>query len=137
MTKLIEVVYIGKKPFAFDNVAGSGKCWEGNGAVQEVTLAQAKQLVKYPDQWALNDKNDSKAVAANSVVQVPDEDGQMVEVNAADLSKPLENMSKTELLALAKNKFGKELKNSLSKKLLIDAIEEFERDLEPVATGNQ
>lgn len=133
MTTLIKIVYVGKKPTAYDNVAKSGKCWNGHGDVQEVTEDQAKQLIKYPDQWQLADKADAEAVNKPSTTEVTNEDGEQVQVDAAALLKPLERMSKAELVALAKAKWGKELDANKGKKLLIDAIEEFDRDLEPVA----
>lgn len=129
----IKIVYIGKKPFAYDNVAKSGKCWAGNGDVQEVTEGQAKQLLKYPDQWALVDEADIEAVNTPTTTEVQGEGGEIVSVPDADLTKPLEKMSKAELVALAKLKWGKDLDASNPKKLLIDSIEEFARDLEPVA----
>jgi len=133
MTKLIKIVYIGKKPYAYDNVASSGKCWNGKGDVQEVTETQAKQLLKYTDQWELVDAADADSVNTPVTTQVVDEDGESVEVDATSLLKPLEKMNKAELVALAKAKWGKELDATKAKKLLIDAIEEFERDLEPLA----
>lgn len=134
MTTLIKIVYVGKKPTAYDNVAKSGKCWDGQGDVQEVTEDQAKQLIKYPDQWQLADQADAQAVNKPSTTEVTNEDGEQVQIDAAALAKPLERMSKAELVALAKAKWGKELDANKGKKLLIDAIEEFDRDLEPVAT---
>lgn len=133
MSNLIKLMYVGKKPFAFDNIAGSCKVWEGNGSVQEVTEGQAKQLLKYPDQWALVDEADIEAINTPNTTEVTDEDGQAVKVDDAALGKALEKMSKAELVALAKAKFAQELDPAKSKKALIDAIEEFERDLEPVA----
>lgn len=133
MSELIKIVYVGKKPFAYDNVAKSGKCWQGNGDVQEVTVSQAKQLLKHPDQWDVVDPDDAGIVNTQTTTEVTDEDGENVQVTSADLAKPLEKMTKPELVALAKAKWGKELDVSKAKKLLIDAIEEFERDLEPVA----
>lgn len=132
MTDLIKIRYVGKKPFAFDNVAGSGKCWSGAGDVQEVSAAQARSLLKYPDQWAAVDAEDAARAAAPVTVEVTDEDGQGAHVDRAALAKPLEKMSKTELVALAQAKFGKRLDARKSTKHLIDAIEEFERDLEPI-----
>lgn len=133
MSELIKIVYVGKKPTAYDNVAKSGKCWQGNGDVQEVTAEQAKQLLKFPDQWQLADAADVDAVNTPASTAVTGENGDTVQVDNADLKKPLEKMSKDELVALAKAKWGKELDAKKAKKLLIDAIEEFERDLEPVA----
>ena len=133
MSQLIKIVYVGNKPSAFDNVAKSGACWNGKGDIQEVTDAQAKQLLKYPDQWALADEADADAVKASGTVKVINEEGQNVSVDAKDMTKPLEKMTKAELVALAQAKFGQQLDATKPKTLLIDAIEEFERDLEPVA----
>lgn len=134
MSQLIKIVYVGKKPAAYDNVAKSGKVWHGAGDVQEVTEDQAKQLLKFPDQWQLADDADLEALNTPTTIAVTDEDGNEVQVDATDLGKPLEKMTKEELVALAKAKWDKELDVKKAKKLLIDAIEEFERDLEPVAT---
>lgn len=129
----IKIVYVGKKPFAYDNVAKSGKCWAGNGDVQEVRPEEAKVLLKYPDQWALVDQADEQVVTAPVTTAVVGEDGEDVNVSHDDLKKPLESMSKSELAAFAKAKFGKKLDARKATKELIDTIEEFERDLEPVA----
>jgi hypothetical protein len=133
MSELIKIVYIGNKPSAYDNVAKSGACWSGKGDVQEVTEAQAKQLLKYPDQWALADQADAAAVENSGTVNVQNEDGENVAVTTADMNKPLEKMTKAELVGLAQAKWGKELSVDKNKKDLIDAIEEFMRDLEPIA----
>ena len=121
---LIKIVYVGKKPYCFDNVAGSGKCWNGKGDVQEVTEAQAKQLLKFPDQWDVANDEDAGIVNTPTTVEIKDEDGQDVQVDQATLTKPLEKMSKAELVALPKAKWGKDLDPTKAKKLLIDAIEE-------------
>lgn len=134
MSELIKIVYVGKKPTAYDNVAKSGKVWNGNGDVQEVTADQAKQLLKFPDQWDVVDADDAGIVHLKTTTEVTGEDGQPVQVESDVLKKPLEKMTKEELVALAKTKWCKELDIRLAKKLLIDAIEEFERDLEPIAT---
>lgn len=64
----IRVEYIGKKPFAIDNVSGSGKSWEGPGDVQVVTEEQAEKLASYADQWRIvgeaGAKTNESAVAA-------------------------------------------------------------------------
>lgn len=129
MTELVDIKYVGKKPFALDNVAGSAKLWNGNGDIQSVTVAQAKILLKYPDQWGLANAADAEVVDKPVTFTVDtgtDEQGQTQseEVSAEDLTKPLERMTKPELVALAKVKFGAELDVSKAKKLLIDQIEE-------------
>jgi hypothetical protein len=125
MTEFVNIVYVGNKPHAFDNVAKSGKSWEGKGAVQQVTDKQAKILLKYPDQWALENESDQAVVDTPNTVESVGENGEAVDVDEADLKKPLERMTKPELFAFAKDKWGKDLDVSLSKKLMIDQIEEW------------
>lgn len=124
---LVQVVYVGRKPFAVDNVAHSGKLWAGRGDVQEVTPAQARVLVQYPDQWRLASDADAAAVQASAVVQHTAPNGETTELNLADLQKPLEKMSKAELMATAQT-MGKELAPTLSKKAMIDQIEAWKTD---------
>lgn len=129
MTNLVEIVYVGKKPFSMDNVAGSGKLWNGMGDIQQVTEQQAKTLLKYPDQWGLVNGGDAAAIAKPVVVEVDtgtNEAGehQTETFDVEELKKPLERMSKAELVALAKVKFGADLDAGDGKKALIDQIEE-------------
>ena len=129
MSNLVPVVYVGNKPHAFDNIAHSGKSWQGKGDVQEVTDAQAKLLLKYPDQWALANDADRAAVEAPVSIQGTDEDGQPVSIDPDDLKKPLEKMNKTELTALAKESWDKDLDPAMTKKAMIDQIEEWQHEL--------
>ena len=129
MTTLVDIKYVGKKPFALDNVAGSAKLWNGNGDIQPVTQAQAKILLKYPDQWALANESDRAAVEAPVSIQGKDEDGEPVSIDPDDLKKPLEKMSKAELTALAKQTWDKELDPAMNKKTMIDQIEEWQHEL--------
>lgn len=128
--RLIAVRYVGKKPSAYDSVARSGVVWNGPGDVQQVTDAQAKLLTRYPDQWQLADPADEAAVAAPVSITVVDEDGDHVAIDPDQFKKPLERMSKAELIALAKDRWGKTLDARRSSKHLIDQIEEFQRDLD-------
>lgn len=130
MAKLIPVVYVGKKPQAFDNVARSGKTWNGAGDVQEVTDAQAKLLIKFPDQWQLADEADLEQVNQPQSVTGTDEDGKTVVVDPTELQKPIEKMNKAELTAFAMNRWGKELDSKLSKKQMIDQLEEWQETLD-------
>lgn len=129
-TRLIPVRYIGNKPAAYDNIARSGVTWNGYGDVQEVTDAQAKLLIKYADQWELVDEDDAEAVNAPVSINVIDEDGDRVSVDPETLNKPLEKMSKPELVALAKDRWGKHIDARWSTKRMIDQIEEWQRDLD-------
>ena len=129
MSNLVQVVYVGNKPHAFDNIAHSGKSWQGKGDVQEVTDAQAKLLLKYPDQWALANEADRAAVEAPVSIQSQDENGEAVTIDPDDLKKPLEKMNKAELSALAKQSWDKELNPAMTKKAMIDQIEEWQHEL--------
>ena len=129
MSNLVQVVYVGNKPHAFDNIAHSGKSWQGNGDVQEVTDAQAKLLLKYPDQWALANEADRAAVEAPVSIEGKDENGEAVTIDPDDLKKPLEKMNKAELAALAKQSWDKELDPAMTKKAMIDQIEEWQHEL--------
>lgn len=129
MTTLVDIKYVGKKPFALDNVAGSGKLWNGSGDIQTVTIAQSKILLKYPDQWALANAEDATKVEQPATIEVEtgtDDQGQtqVEQVDTESLGKPLERMTKPELVAFAKVKFNAELDVSKGKKALIDQIEE-------------
>lgn len=129
MSNLVPVVYVGNKPHAFDNIAHSGKSWQGKGDVQEVTDAQAKLLLKYPDQWALANEADRAAVEAPVSIKGKDENGEAVTIDPDDLKKPLEKMNKAELSALAKQSWNKELDQAMTKKAMIDQIEEWQHEL--------
>jgi len=129
MSNLVKLVYVGNKPSAFDNVAHSGKCWNGKGDVLEVTDAQAKLLLKYPDQWNLADEADRARVETPVSIQSTGEDGQTVTIDPEDLNKPLEKMNKAELLALAKETWDKDLNVTMTKKAMIDQIEEWKHEL--------
>ena len=129
MSNLVPVVYVGNKPHAFDNIAHSGKSWQGKGDVQEVTDAQAKLLLKYPDQWALANEADRATVDAPVSIQSQDENGEAVTIDPDDLKKPLEKMNKAELSALAKQSWDKELDPAMTKKAMIDQIEEWQHEL--------
>ena len=132
MEKMIEIKYVGKKPSAFDNVAGSRKCWNGQGDAQEVTPRQAKVLLKYPDQWQLVDPDDAKLLGVTFVTG-KDEEGNETSVQEGDLKMPIEKMKKDEIVAYALDKWGKEIDPSLPKAQMIDQCEEWENTLQPLA----
>lgn len=119
---MIKVEYVGKKPFVTDNVAQSGKTWDGPGDVQEVTPAQAKILTSYTDQWALVDADDADSMNKPVTVTVEDKDGEEVVVTENDLGKRLEKMTATELAAYAKQKHGKSLNRNKGRKVLLDEV---------------
>ena len=50
---MVQIKYIGKKEFFPDFVSQSGKSWNGNGDIQEVTEDQAKKLLVHDDEFAL------------------------------------------------------------------------------------
>jgi hypothetical protein len=134
---MVKIKYVGRKPFAFDNVAHSGKCWQGHGDIQEVTELQAKTLTRYADQWVLADDKDIEAVIGPVHVAVEDEDGDTVAVDLAALDKPLERMTRAELKAYAKHFFNVDLDARKSTKHLIDQIEELRYDRDIVKPGDR
>lgn len=133
-TVMIGIKYVGRKPFCFDRVAHSGKTWNGNGDVQDVTVAQARRLLKHPDEFALS--NEADAVNLDHVVAImtTDEDGKDVTVEESDLKKPLERMSRAELKVYAKVTFNKDLAATQSRKLMLDQIEEWQQTVNPSNT---
>jgi hypothetical protein len=132
MANLIKLVYVGNKPAAYDNIARSGKTWNGKGDVQEVTDAQAKLLLKFPDQWQLVDAKDKAAIEAPVAISVTGEAGEDVIVDPETFKQPIEKLSKSELSAYALNKWGKDLSANKNRKDMIDQIEEWERDLDVI-----
>lgn len=119
----VNVLYVGKKPFAMDNVAKSGKAWNGEGDVQQVTPAQAKILCKYPDQWQLVDPADTALLDRPVLVDTINKDGEAVQVDAATLNGRVDRMDKPTLLAYAKKTFDRDLNPKLSRKVLLDEVE--------------
>lgn len=130
MAKLIAVRYIGRKPSAHDNVARSGKIWNGAGDIQYVTDVQARLLIKHELEWELVDQSDRKQVESPISLAVEDEDGFTVTVSPDSFKKPLERMSKSELKAFAKDKWNKDLDIRKSTKALIDQVEEWAHELD-------
>lgn len=129
----INVKYVGKKPFAIDNVARSGRTWTGAGDVQPVTPTQAKRLIAYPDQWQLENIDDLVAVNQPATITTADDDGAKVETNADDLDQPPEKMTATQLVALAKHKYGKTLHLRVGKKVLLDELTDIIKNNDPIA----
>ena len=130
MAVMVKLVYVGNKPVAYDNIARSGQTWAGKVDIQEVTDLQARQLLKFPDQWQLVNEADRETVEHIETIKVVDEDGDLTVVDPDAFKKPLEKMSKSEMVAYAQNRWGKALEPTLAKKMMIDQIEEWERDLD-------
>lgn len=131
MTKTVKIIYVGKKPSAYDNVARSGKTWAGNGDVQEVTMEQAAILLKYPDQWAKVDEPEQDNGDGGNVEGGNGGDGDQDDdqSDTVDTSVPIEKMTKDELIMLAKQKYDKDLPETLTKKQLIDEVEALKTEL--------
>lgn len=118
----IKVEYVGNKPFCIDNVAKSGKTWAGKGDIQEVTPQQAKVLTGYPDQWALVDAVDATKLDEPIVIDTLDAKNEVVKVSVADLGGHVEKMGTSELVAYAMHKYGKKLKASRGRKVVLDEV---------------
>ena len=112
---LVPVVYVGKKPQAFDNMARTGKVWKGAGDVQYVRADQARILMRFPDQWAM----------AEGSGAIPDA---TADVGADPSQKPAEHMTKDELIALARARYGKKLDRRLSVRTMIDQMQDWEEN---------
>ena len=127
-TTLVKIQYVGRKPFAIDNVAGSGVVWNGNGDIQEVSDRAARVLVKYPDQWALVNAEDAPIIEQPEQFQARDDTGELVTITENDLKRPIERMTKAELVTLAKVRWGKDLDIEQTKKVLMDQVDELMRE---------
>jgi hypothetical protein len=79
----MKIKYVGKKPFAVDPVAGSGKTWNGNGDIQTMTDKQGEMLCKYPDQF--EDANPDKSAEHLT--------GKYAAMNRAELMQECDNRS--------------------------------------------
>lgn len=111
---LVPVVYVGKKPQAFDNMARTGKVWKGAGDVQYVRADQARILMRFPDQWAMAKGSGALPDAATDV--------------ADPSQKPAEHMTKDELIALARERYGKKLDRRMSLRTMIDQMQDWEEN---------
>jgi hypothetical protein len=126
---LVKIVYVGRKPSAIDNVARSGKLWNGFGDVQEVTSVQANILLRYPDQWAVFDQK-SPPSKEGSLEENLQRMNEMYEANKGQRTghslnaRRLEDMSETELVDHARHYYGLEL----DPKLPIDEMRMFIED---------
>lgn len=129
---MIEIVYVGRKLVALDNVAQSGKTWAGYGDTQSVTERQARLLLKYPDQWELSKDSDAPAVAKEQIVRFIDPSGDRVEVPETALKLPLEKMTANQLRAYAITTFNKTFSVGYGRKRLLDEIEEMAKGMDPM-----
>jgi len=128
---MAQVKYIGRKATAIDNVANSGVMWNGNGDVQAVTDRQARILVKYADQWTLAEESDSILLKKEPVMAFINPEGERVEIPESAMKKPLEHMDMDELRAYALEFYQKSFGPRISRKRLVDEIEELQRGMEP------
>jgi hypothetical protein len=131
---MIDIRYIGRKAWAIDSVGQSGIVWDGQGDVKPVPVGAARKILKHPDEWELANPDDASRLHVNTAHHATDEEGKLVEVDDADLKKPIEKMSRVELKVYAKLKFGKDIDARSARAHLIDQVEEFERTANPVNT---
>lgn len=120
---VVFVMYVGSKPYAIDNVAGTGLTWEGRGAVQPVPAAKAKKFLQFPDQWW-----------PEGPVPTPEEvAARMKEFFAGNaipqgvvLPKDLAEMDEAELVEYAFKEYGQHLKPTLTRAQLLEEISALE-----------
>ena len=129
---MIRIKYIGKKPSAIDNVASTGKTWTGYGDVQEVPDRAARTLLRYPDQWALDDEGDRATVSKEPMTVFMSPDGAKVSLTDTELKKPLDRMSTDELRGYALKNHSHTFRPKTGRKSMIDEIEEMEKGPEPL-----
>lgn len=128
---MVKIKYVGRKATAIDNVAGSGKIWAGAGDVQEVTAQQARKLVLYADQWALENEKDLKLIAKEPVTRFINPDGDRVEIKESALNRALEKLSHDELRAFALENFQKSFRPDATRTSMMNDIEELQAGMDP------
>lgn len=119
---LVKIVYVGKKPYATDNVAHSGKSWNGRGDVQEVTLRQASMLCRFPDQWQVVDGKplpDEKSIEQKLAQLTPPKPG-----GVGVAGKRLDDMDERELADHALYYYEVTLDPKLGREEMLDRINE-------------
>jgi hypothetical protein len=124
MEKVI-VMYVGPKPFAVDNVTGSGATWEGRGSTASVTPEQAKRLFGYPDQWWPEGKLPTLEEVTERLKEFFASNGGGIP-DGVVLPKTLDEMNLTELRDYARSEYGANLPVSLNEKQARSEIEELE-----------
>lgn len=129
---MIEIRYIGRKAWAVDPVAGSGVVWDGHDDVQPMTISQARKILKHPDEWELANAEDASRLEVQTLHQTLDEHGKTTEVDEQDLAKPVDKMTRSELKVHAKLKYGRDIPATMSRAHMLDAIEEFEKTVNPI-----
>lgn len=64
----VNVVYLGRKPFKQDNVAGTGIVWHGHGNIQRVPVTALAKLLEHPAVWSVTG-DEELAPPAHSAAQ--------------------------------------------------------------------
>ncbi|MFY9479172.1 MAG: hypothetical protein WAQ08_16120 [Aquabacterium sp.] len=65
----VNVVYLGRKPFKQDNVAGTGIVWRGYGDIQRVPVTALAKILEHPAVWAVADDADLTPPAPSAAQQ--------------------------------------------------------------------
>ena len=87
--------------------------------------------MKFADQWVLADESDSILLKKEPVMAFINPDGERVEIPESALKKPLEHMDMDELRAHALEFYQKSFGPRISRKRLIDEIEELANGMDP------
>ena len=123
---MVDVMYVGRKPFAVDNVAGSGQVWNGRGDVKPVTEDEAHILTGFPDQWAIkatNGKVPTEAEVDACVKAFYAAGGRLGEPRKEPIDRTLAELQKE-----AKRKYGAILKAKTVKAALAELAELEDQD---------
>lgn len=57
---VVEIAYIGNKPYKEDNICKTGAVWFGHGDVQKIERKYVPMLLKHPDVWMLKTEFEAK-----------------------------------------------------------------------------
>lgn len=115
----VNVMYVGRKPFAVDNVAHSGQTWEGRGDLKPVSPKQARLLLNHPSQWWLEgplpslEEVDARVTEFFAGRFIPDE---------VTLPTSVEDMDADELRAYAQAEYGQTLPARMDERALREEI---------------
>jgi hypothetical protein len=119
--KMVQVRYVGNKPWTIDCVGKTGITWDGRGSVRDVPAEVAKKLLVFADQWQLDDGSplpDAKSIEA-SLAAMHSQTGAIT-----NAPKHPDAMTKMELVEFASKEHGLELGVESTKEELLRTIED-------------
>lgn len=64
---VVEIAYVGNKPYKEDNICKTGAVWFGHGDVQKIERKYVPMLLKHPDVWMLKTEFEAKFGKPNPI----------------------------------------------------------------------